>query len=50
MAIVAFSSILNKRLTDPGAQALAGIIDKANQDNQQATLVIAEERFKKWLG
>ena len=47
MAIVAFPSILNKRLTDTGAQALAGVIDKANQDNQKATLVIAEGRFEK---
>jgi methionyl-tRNA formyltransferase len=47
MAIIAFPSILNERLTDAGAQALVDIFDKVEQDNQKTTLGIAEERFEK---
>ncbi|MFH1860215.1 MAG: hypothetical protein ABH870_04275 [bacterium] len=47
MAIIAFPSILNERLTDAGAQALVDIFDKVEQDNKKTTLGIAEERFEK---
>jgi tetrahydromethanopterin S-methyltransferase subunit G len=47
MAIIAFPSILNERLTDAGAQALVDIFDKVEQDNQKTTLGIAEERLEK---
>ncbi|MFH1096872.1 MAG: hypothetical protein ABH886_04180 [Candidatus Desantisbacteria bacterium] len=47
MAIIAFPSILNEKLTDAGTQALVDIFDKVEQQNQKATLLIAEERFEK---
>ncbi len=47
MAIIAFPSILNERLTDAGAQALVDIFDKVGQENKNAALELTEERFEK---
>ena len=49
MAIITFPKILNDRLTDEGARALADILDKVENSSQKTTLEIAEERFEKRL-
>ena len=47
MSIITFPKILNDRLTDEGARALADILDKVESSSQKTTLEIAEERFER---
>jgi len=49
MAIITIPKILNDRLTDEGARALADILKEVEASAQQTTLQIAEERFERKL-
>ena len=49
MAIITIPKILNDRLTDEGARALADMFKEVEASAQQTTLQIAEERFERKL-
>jgi len=49
MSIITFPKILNDRLTDEGARALADILNTVESSAQKTTLNIAEERFERRL-
>jgi len=49
MSIITFPKILNDRLTDEGARALADIFNTVEHATRETTLQIAEERFEKRL-
>ncbi len=49
MAIITIPKILQEKLTEEGANALVGILDKVEERSEAHTLQVAEERFEKNL-
>lgn len=49
MSIITFPKILNDRLTDEGARALADILNQVEDNSNKRTLEVAEQKFERRL-
>ncbi len=49
MSIITFPKILNDRLTDEGARALAEILNQVEDNSNKRTLEVAEQKFERRL-
>ena len=47
MTIITIPKILREKLTEEGADALVGVLDKVEDRSEAHTLKVAEERFEK---
>lgn len=47
MTIITIPKILREKLTEEGAEALVGVLDKVEDRSEAHTLKVAEERFEK---